>query len=180
VQKLEVAGPSIANYERFVYADVLVEPNGMPLTVISALSRGGLDPWAEARRLAQLSPLLAADGLAQTLRALPAVQSARVDAKTIASSLVELLPQTSAVSQAVQSGITATPIQLPRKSALVALGFLVALSVTSLLAPSMPDTIAPASWLSEGAAASAKPTAAPIQPPANPAAAKAPAEAARS
>ena len=39
-----------ADFERFVYADVATEPNGMELSVLSALSRRGLDPWQEAQR----------------------------------------------------------------------------------------------------------------------------------
>jgi hypothetical protein len=35
---------SATSLERFVYADVAPEPNGMPLSVLSALSRRGLDP----------------------------------------------------------------------------------------------------------------------------------------
>ena len=49
-----VLRPSNADFERFVYADVATEPNGMELSVLSALSRQGLDPWQEAQRLAQL------------------------------------------------------------------------------------------------------------------------------
>ena len=37
----------------------------MELSVLSALSRQGLDPWQEPQRLAQLPPFEAADGLAQ-------------------------------------------------------------------------------------------------------------------
>ena len=83
---------SNADFERFVYADVATEPNGMELSVLSALSRRGLDPWQEAQRLAQLPSFAAADGLAQILRPLPAVQALRLDVKVIAERLVALLP----------------------------------------------------------------------------------------
>jgi hypothetical protein len=83
---------SNADFERFVYANVATEPNGMELSVLSALSRRGLDPWQEAQRLAQLPSFAAADGLAQILRPLPAVQALRLDVKAIAERLVTLLP----------------------------------------------------------------------------------------
>jgi hypothetical protein len=65
VSKVGSSAPSNADFERFVYADVATEPNGMELSVLSALSRRGLDPWPEAQRLAQLPPFAAAGGLAQ-------------------------------------------------------------------------------------------------------------------
>jgi hypothetical protein len=81
---------SNADFERFVYADVATEPSGMELSVLSALSRRDLDPWQETQRLAQLPPSAAADGLAQTLSAVPAVQALRLDVKVIAERLVVL------------------------------------------------------------------------------------------
>jgi hypothetical protein len=65
VSKAGPSAPSNADFERFVYADVATEPNGMELSVLSALSRRGLDPWQEAQRLAQLPRFAAADGLAE-------------------------------------------------------------------------------------------------------------------
>jgi hypothetical protein len=59
VSKVGSSAPSNADFERFVYADVATEPNGMELSVLSALSRRGLDPWQEAQRLAQLLPFAA-------------------------------------------------------------------------------------------------------------------------
>jgi hypothetical protein len=52
VGKVGSSASSNADFERFVYADVATEPNGMELSVLSALSRQGLDPWQEAQRLA--------------------------------------------------------------------------------------------------------------------------------
>ena len=77
MSKVGSLASSNADFERFVYADVATEPNGMELSVLSALSRQGLDPWQEAQRLAQLPSFAAADGLAQILRPLPAVQALR-------------------------------------------------------------------------------------------------------
>jgi hypothetical protein len=44
MSEVDSSAPSNADFERFVYADVAVEPNGMELSVLSALSRRGLDP----------------------------------------------------------------------------------------------------------------------------------------
>jgi hypothetical protein len=170
---MEKSAVSVADFERFVYADVADEPNGMPLTVISALSRAGLDPWIEARRLSQLSTLSAVAGLAKTLRTLPAVQSTRTDVNMIATRLVELLPQSvSAVKGPLRIGVAATSLPLPNKAALVVMGFVFALSVTLLLAPRAADPIAPASWLSEKPAGTIKAQAPAVQQPASSAAAK--------
>src|ERR1700691_2321592 len=99
VSKVGSSASSNADFERFVYADVATEPNGMELSVLSALSRQGLDPWQEAQRLVQLPSFAAADGLAQILRPLPAVQALRLDGKVIAERLVALLPARGALTE---------------------------------------------------------------------------------
>jgi hypothetical protein len=114
VSKVGSSASSNADFERFVYADVATEPNGMELSVLSALSRRGLDPWQEAQRLAQLPPFAAADGLAQILRAVPAVQALRLDV-VIAERLVALLPVRGTVTGGQSpSKLAATPVQVPR------------------------------------------------------------------
>jgi len=41
-------------YEEFLFTEIGEQENGMPLSMVSALTRLGLDPWDEARRLASL------------------------------------------------------------------------------------------------------------------------------
>ena len=41
-------------YQRFLYAPIMEQNNGTPVSVVSALARGGHDPWEEAARLARL------------------------------------------------------------------------------------------------------------------------------
>lgn len=60
-----------SNLSRFFFATIGVEGNGSQLSVLSALARGGLDPWQEAERLARLPRSAAADGLARLIAALP-------------------------------------------------------------------------------------------------------------
>jgi hypothetical protein len=62
------------------------------------VSRRGLDPWQEAQRLAQLPPFAVADGLAQILRAVPAIQALRLDVTVTTERLVPLLPVRGAVT----------------------------------------------------------------------------------
>jgi len=50
-----------------LFASVDDQQNGMPLNVMSGLTRLGLDPWEEAARLAVLPKALAADTLAPTI-----------------------------------------------------------------------------------------------------------------
>ena len=120
MSKVGSSASSNPDFERFVYADVATEPNGMELSVLSALSRRGLDPWQEAQRLAQLPPFAAADGLAQILRAVPAVQALRLDVKVIAERLVALLPVRGTVTGGQSpSKLAATPVQIPRGLTLV-------------------------------------------------------------
>jgi hypothetical protein len=76
----------------FLFAEIGVEPSGMPLSVVSALARLGVDPWLEARRLAGLSRRAAADWLAEMIASMPASRWPQQEAMAVASRLVALLP----------------------------------------------------------------------------------------
>jgi hypothetical protein len=76
----------------FLFASVGDEQNGMPLNVVSALTRLGVDPWEEAARLAALPKVLAAELLAPMLARLSISRPQRSDNVAIAQRLVELLP----------------------------------------------------------------------------------------
>jgi hypothetical protein len=165
MSKVDSSAPSNADFERFVYADVAVEPNGMELSVLSALSRRGLDPWQEAQRLAQLPQLAAADGLAQILRAVPAVQSMRLDVKVISERLVALLPGRRVVAAGqVSSRLSATPVKLPRGLRLAMMAAIFGGMLVPLLIPKQAETIAPASWIADVPKTPLKPQAIPGQP----------------
>ena len=139
---------STADFERFVYADIATEPNGMELSVLSALSRRGLDPWQEAQRLALLPRLAAVESLTQVLRALPAVQSLHLDAIALAERLVTFLPvHRPAIARPLHSKPNATPIRIPRGIALMAIGAVLGGMLAPLVMPSQPESVAPASWL---------------------------------
>ena len=160
-------GPSAssnADFERFVYADVAIEPNGMELSVLSALSRRGLDPWQEADRLAQLPPFAAADGLAEILRAVPAVQALRLDVKVIAERLVALLPVRGTVTGGqFPTKLAATPVQIPRGLTLVMMAAIFGGLLVPLLMPKQTEPVAPTSWIADAPKAPVKPQAVPGQ-----------------
>ena len=64
----------------------------MPLSVLSALSRLGLDPREEAARLSHLAGGVAADQLALTIARLPGRRWTSLEMRNIADRLVALLP----------------------------------------------------------------------------------------
>jgi hypothetical protein len=76
----------------FLFASIGDEANGMPLNIVSALTRLGVDPWQEADRLAALPKAHAADALAQLIARLPTARPQPSDNLAITRRLVELLP----------------------------------------------------------------------------------------
>lgn len=80
-------------YNKFLFA-IAAEDNGTPVTVLSALARQDLDPWAESAALSRLPPALAVQRLSRLLA--PAAGSARIEAppqlRRTATKLVALLP----------------------------------------------------------------------------------------
>jgi hypothetical protein len=76
----------------FLFASVGDQRNGMPLNVVSALTRLGVDPWEEAARLAALPKALAAEALAPMIAQLPIFRRQQSDNLVISQRLVELLP----------------------------------------------------------------------------------------
>jgi len=76
----------------FLFASVGDEQNGMPLSVISALTRLGVDPWEEAGRLAALPKALAAEAVALMIARFQIARPLRSDNLAVSHRLVELLP----------------------------------------------------------------------------------------
>jgi len=65
----------------------------MPLSVLSALARLGLDPWKEATELSELPSDSATHRLAALIMRLPGGRWTQADSKGIAHRLIELLPR---------------------------------------------------------------------------------------
>src|SRR5437773_10634081 len=59
--------PMLPEFDSFLFAPVGEEVNGVPLSVLSALSRLGLDPRDEAARLSALTKVAAAAQLARRI-----------------------------------------------------------------------------------------------------------------
>jgi hypothetical protein len=81
-----------SEFNDFLYAPIGEERNGVALSVISALTRLGIDPWDEAARLAGLRRDVAVQTLAMTIAGFPGGWWTQSDARGIAARLVALLP----------------------------------------------------------------------------------------
>ncbi len=91
-----------SEYNAFLFAAVGEEKIGMPLTVMTALTRLGLDPWLEAARLSDLSRDMAVRAVTTIIARLPEGDWKASDLESIATRLVNWLPAKSAV--AIPSG----------------------------------------------------------------------------
>ena len=76
----------------FLFASIGEEQNGVTLSVVSALTRLGVDPWEEAARLTPLPKARAAETLAKLIARLPIRRTESLDDLVICRRLVELLP----------------------------------------------------------------------------------------
>ena len=81
-----------SEYNAFLFAAVGEEKIGMPLTVLTALTRLGIDPWQEAARLADLSKEAALRTFAATIAKLPEGDWKAADSEAIAARLLSWLP----------------------------------------------------------------------------------------
>jgi hypothetical protein len=79
-------------YNAFLFAAIGEEQVGGPLTVLSALTRLGFDPWQEAARLAGLPRETAARVFAVTIAMLPEGDWKASESEAIAARLVNWLP----------------------------------------------------------------------------------------
>jgi hypothetical protein len=84
--------PMLPEFDSFLYASVGEEVDGVPVSVLSALSRLGLDPRDEAARLSLLTKETAADQLARMIAGLSDRRWTLSEARGIAGRLIERLP----------------------------------------------------------------------------------------
>src|SRR5206468_12897528 len=87
-----------SEYNAFLFAAVGEEKVGLPLTVLSALTRLGFDPWREAARLSDLPKETAARVFAVTIAMLPEGDWKASESEAIAARLVNWLPGRSALA----------------------------------------------------------------------------------
>ena len=90
-REIPPAETTLPDFNRFLYAEIWIEASGMPLSVVSALARLGLDAPREARRLATLRRAAAGLVLLKTIERLPD-RPAAIDVAGTAARLVLLLP----------------------------------------------------------------------------------------
>jgi hypothetical protein len=81
-----------SQFNEFLFADVGEQENGMMVSVFSALSRLGVDPWREAKRLSELPVDRAAQALDELIGKLAEGRWPKSDSLKIAARLIGLLP----------------------------------------------------------------------------------------
>src|SRR5215472_989585 len=84
--------PLRPEFDKFLFATVGGEIDGIPLSVASGLTRLGLDPWEEAGRLSSLSSREAVEQLARLIAEVPGSFRSLKEARVLADGLVGLLP----------------------------------------------------------------------------------------
>jgi hypothetical protein len=80
-------------YNDFLFGSLGSDSSGIDLTVLSALTRLGLDPWQEAAHLAALPREAAVEALARHIARLPDPPGSAVEAVKTAARLIALLPK---------------------------------------------------------------------------------------
>ena len=92
-----------ARFNTFLYEPVAEQDNGTPISVLSALTRANHDPWAEAARLASLSPDRAQRALVKILDQSIGRKLSLADMEAAAKRLLPLLPPRSAIASRVST-----------------------------------------------------------------------------
>jgi hypothetical protein len=81
-----------SEFNDFLFAPIGEEDDHRTLTLLSAFSREGIDPWHQAAKLKRLPRELATLNLATILAALPDRARSASEAQLAADRLIELLP----------------------------------------------------------------------------------------
>jgi hypothetical protein len=116
-------------FDDFLFSPIGDSGAGMPLTVLSALARQGVDPWVEAAKLAELPREDAARRLTNWIASLPDAWSAHPESGTVAARLIGLLPgRVSPVAQA-QPGALPSLIKIPAAKSKSITAFAVLLAI---------------------------------------------------
>jgi hypothetical protein len=89
-----VPAPRLSSeFNAFLFSPLGDDRNGMPLSVVSLLARGDLDPWQEAASLAAMPADAATRRLQSLIRALPEQPLTLPDSATVANRLIAILPR---------------------------------------------------------------------------------------
>jgi hypothetical protein len=82
-------------FNKFLFAPIGAAEDGLSVTVFSALTELGMDPWKEAARLSAMSKEAASEALSVIIARVPNGSWAASELPGIASTLIELLPRRS-------------------------------------------------------------------------------------
>ena len=82
-----------SDLNRFLYASICEDCNGVQLSVLSALARANVDPWEEAARLTTMPKATAEEALAAIIHDASALNYDRSKAEAVAMRLIKLLPR---------------------------------------------------------------------------------------
>jgi hypothetical protein len=82
-----------AEFNGFLFEQIGLDDRGRQVTVVSALARLDMDPWAEAERLSRLPDETAALSVAMVLSRLPEIAVGITGPQQTAMRLVQLLPK---------------------------------------------------------------------------------------
>jgi hypothetical protein len=109
-----MTAPLRTDLDDFLFAPIADDTNGMPLTMITALARSGVDPWVEAADLAVLSRESATQKLILLLAGVPNGPTPGADTEALASRLVALLhtpvkPRAASESASRSPAVVAAP-----------------------------------------------------------------------
>jgi hypothetical protein len=122
--------PMRPEFDPFLFAPVGEEVDGVPLSVLSVLSRLGLDPRDEAARLSHLTKESAADQLASMIARSSDRRWSLSQLRGIAARLIERLPMSTTAAELDRFETGAVPTADSRASPFsVYLAFLEALIV---------------------------------------------------
>lgn len=97
-------------FNAFLFAPLGEQENGTPISVLSALTRLGLDPWEEAARLSELPVGTAAQLLAPVIAESLGGRRELADTQKIAARVVRLLPKRVSATQTSANGNTSRGI----------------------------------------------------------------------
>jgi len=85
--------PLRPDLDNFLFATIGTQADAIPLSVVSALTQVGVDPWAEAVRLLSLPHREAVEQLARLIVGVPGPSRTVDEAREIAGPLIERLPK---------------------------------------------------------------------------------------
>jgi hypothetical protein len=118
-----------SEFAPFLSSPLWLERNESPLSVLSALARLDLDPWAEAAALAGLSKPAAVTRLSALLGPLPGAPPTRLDRDGLCRRVLGLLPADHVMTRLPALGLPAasktTPLARPTTSSIVLVGWIV-------------------------------------------------------